>query len=147
MSTSCPFYERKQNVGDISIEKKLELIRGIRETASRNRNSLRQQQSILYGGRRDLTYDDYVTNMDPNMTDTPFPQNRKKFSTLGLRCLLAVLLFSGYVILDYTGGEWLSISASGAFSRIEENYSANGFAFIKEITYTLSSWMNTGNEK
>ena len=49
-------------MSDVSIEKKLELIRSIREADSRNRSSLKQQQSILYGGKRGYSYDNYVIN-------------------------------------------------------------------------------------
>lgn len=134
-------------MSDVSIEKKLELIRSIREADSRNRSSLKQQQSILYGGKRGYSYDNYVINVGEDTTDPAAARKQKRFSTLGLRCLLAVLLFSGYVILDYTDAEWFFVNSSKAFSYIEENYSSNGFAFIREITYTLNGFMNTENRK
>lgn len=133
-------------MSDISIEKKLELIRSIREANSRNRNSLREHQHILYGHR----YNDYIMNDEADMTDPVAPRGMKKMSTLGLRSLLAVILFSLYVILDYTGGEWLSVSSQKAFGYIEENYSSNGFAFMEEITYTLNGLikpLDTENKK
>ena len=80
------------------------------------------------------------------MADAADP-GRGKISTLGLRSLLAIILFSLYVILDYTGGEWLSVNAQKAFGYIEENYSSNGFAFMEEITYTLNDLLNTNSEK
>ena len=129
-------------MSDISIERKLELIRSIREADSRNRSSLRQQQHILYGRRYD---DDFISSE----ADTAAP-GRNKISTLGLRSLLAIILFSFYVILDYTGGEWFSVNAQKAFTYIEENYASNGFAFMEEITYTLNGLikpLDTENEK
>lgn len=129
-------------MSDISIERKLELIRSIREANNRNRSSIRQHQHILYGRR----YDDNVINNEADMADAADP-GRGKISTLGLRSLLAIILFSLYVILDYTGGEWLSVNAQKAFGYIEENYSSNGFAFMEEITYTLNDLLNTNSEK
>lgn len=128
-------------MSDISIERKLELIRSIREADSRNRSSLRQHQHILYGRR----FDDDIMSNDVDMPDTAVPG--RKISTLGLRSLLAIILFSFYVILDYTGGEWLSVNAEKAFAYIEENYASNGFAFMEEITYTLNGLLNTNSEK
>ncbi|MCH5274247.1 MAG: hypothetical protein J1E65_00305 [Lachnospiraceae bacterium] len=130
-------------MSDISIEKKLELIRSIREANSRNRNSLRQQQHILYGGK----YDNSIFDMDDDMTDSTHPNSKRKASTLGIRALLAVILFSVYVILDYTGGEWLSLNSGKIFTYIGENYSSNAFAFIEKITYTLDGLVYTENEK
>lgn len=125
-------------MSDISIERKLELIRSIREANARNRNSLRQQQYILYGQK----YDDSIINDDTEMTDTAVPKGKRKASTLGMRSLFAIILFSLFVILDYTKGEWISINAEKFFSYIEENYSSNGFAFMEEITYTLDNLIN-----
>lgn len=125
-------------MSDISIEKKLELVRSIREANNRNRNSLRQQQYILYGQK----YDDSFINDDTDMTDAAALKGKGKGSTLGMRSLFAIILFSLFVILDYTKGEWLSISAEKFFSYIEENYSSNGFAFMEEITYTLDNLAN-----
>ena len=129
-------------MSDISIERKLELIRSIREANNRNRSSIRQHQHILYGRR----YDDDFISSEADMADTADP-GRRKSSTLGLRSLLAIILFSFYVILDYTGGEWFSVNAENAFAYIEENYSSNGFAFMEEITYTLNGLLNTNSEK
>lgn len=130
-------------MSDISIEKKLELIRSIRETNSRNRSSLRQHAHILYGDK----YDTNIFHDDADMTDSPYPNRKGKISTLGIRALLAVMLFSLYVILDYTGGEWFSLNAGKLFTYIEENYSSNAFAFMEEITYTLNGSEYTENEK
>ena len=129
-------------MSDVSIERKLELIRSIREANTRNRSSIRQHQHILYGHK----YDDIISN-EADITDAAAPGGQKKFSTLGLRSLLAIMLFSFYVILDYTGGEWLSVNAEKAFAYIEENYTSNGFAFMEEITYTLNGLLNTNSEK
>lgn len=125
-------------MSDISIERKLELVRSIREANNRNRNSLRQQQYILYGQK----YDNSILNDEADMPDAAVPRGKGKASTLGMRSLLAIILFSFFVILDYTKGEWLSVNAEKFFSYIEENYSSNGFAFMEEITYTLDNLIN-----
>lgn len=131
--------EGVSKLSDISIERKLELIRSIREANNRNRNSLRQQESILYGKK----YDNSMINDDADMADAAGLRGKGKASTLGMRSLLAIILFSLFVILDFTKGEWFSINAQKIFSYIEENYSSNGFAFMEEITYTLDNLTNT----
>lgn len=134
-------------MSDISIERKLELIRSIRETDSRNRSSLKRHQHILYGQK----YDNDFTVGEADMAGMEYPGRKGKISTLGMRSLLAIILFSFYVILDYTGGEWFSVNAGKAFAYIEENSSSNGFAFMQEITYTLNGLikhpLGTENEK
>ncbi|MCH5269894.1 MAG: hypothetical protein J1E83_04015 [Lachnospiraceae bacterium] len=122
-------------MSDISIERKLELVRSIREANNRNRNSLRQQQYILYGQK----YDNNFLNDDTDLADAADLRKKGKSSTLGMRSLFAIILFSLFVILDYTKGEWLSVNAEKILSYIEGNYSSNGFAFMEEITYTLDN--------
>ncbi len=116
-------------MSDITAEKKLELIRNIREENSRNRMNLRSRENILYG----QNYDNPVTNDSVNMTIS----SEKSFSTLGIRIFTAIILFSLFIILDYTKQTWFSLDSVQICKYLQENYTLNSFDFIQEITYTL----------
>lgn len=117
-------------MSEITAERRMELIRTIREENSRNRMNLKNRENILYG----QTYDKSAMTEAENMTDT----SPKSVSLLGIRILVSVILFSLFVILDYTEDTWFSVNATSICESIKENASLNSFAFIKEITYTLT---------
>lgn len=111
-------------MSDITAEKRLALIRSIREENTRNRLNLRNRQRILYGHG----YDNYIVDEYGNMTSPS-----KRHSTLGIRILAAIAVFSVFVILDYT-----KTPVSGLlWERLGENYPLNIVDFMENITYTL----------
>ncbi|MGN1147884.1 MAG: hypothetical protein ACI4TB_05640 [Lachnospiraceae bacterium] len=116
-------------MSDITAEKRLELIRNIREENTKNRMKLRSRENILYGQHY---------NNATNTEADDMLQTGKHASSLGLRILVAIVLFSLFIILDYTEGTWFSVNASGIRENLQENYIVNSFDFIKEITYTLN---------
>lgn len=116
-------------MSDITAEKKLALIRSIREENDRNRMSMRNRQNILYG----YYYDKCDTEFADNPTDMSKCFNR----SLGIRILVAIVLFSVYVILDYTGTSFFSLDTTVISTSLMENYDLNAIDFIEEISYTL----------
>lgn len=59
-------------------------------------------------------------------------------SGIGLRFLIAVILFSAFIILDSANLKIFSMDTSQLYACLLENYTLNSFAFIEEITYTLT---------
>lgn len=116
-------------MSDVTAEKRLALIRNIREENTRNRMNLRNRENILYGQH----YHSVTNDQADDILHTG-----KHASSLGLRILVAIVLFSLFVILDYTERTWFSVNASGIRETLQENYIVNSFDFIKEITYTLN---------
>ncbi len=116
-------------MSDITAEKRLELIRTIREDNNRNRLKLKNRESILYGhGYETALYD----------KKEEAPPSQKSLSMTGFRILAAILLFSLFVIMDYTGSTYFDINAETICDYLRENYTPNTFDFMKEITYTFT---------
>lgn len=116
-------------MSDITAEKKLELIRNIREENHKNRLNLQSRESILYGHEYCYTGE---TMQEAGKRTV------KSVSHLGLRTLFAIILFSLFMILDNTGGVWGDFSSANIYGLLLENNIANSFDFIEEITYTLN---------
>ncbi len=62
----------------------------------------------------------------------------EKTSWFSLRVIIAIILFCGFIILDSTNISIFSVDASEIYVHLQENYTLNSFAFIEEITYTLT---------
>lgn len=105
------------------------LVRSIREDNYRNRMNMRNRQSILSG----FAYDGSVINNGSDLTTV----SQKKKSSLGLRLLTAIVLFSLFIIWDYTDSTWFSKNTTDITDAVRENYSFNIIDFIGKITYTL----------
>lgn len=73
-----------------------------------------------------------------NMADVETTEPSTEFSKIGLRILMAVMLFFSFVFLDISGIQFFSVDANEIYQYLQENYTVNSFAFIEEITYTLT---------
>lgn len=73
-----------------------------------------------------------------NIADVETTKPSTEFSKNGLRILIAVMLFFSFVFLDISGIQIYSVDATGIYQYLQENYIVNSFAFIEEITYTLT---------
>lgn len=90
------------------VERKMQLTRFIREENAMNRMKIKNRENILYGngksqfGREELplVHDGYLSEEDfsAQRADQGAPP-----STLGMRVVLAVLLFGAVVYMDRTG--------------------------------------------
>ncbi|MBO5167001.1 MAG: hypothetical protein IJ405_04380 [Lachnospiraceae bacterium] len=133
-------------MGDITAERRLELVRYVREENNRNRMRMRTRENILYGKRKDTLTDSYAGHYEENSYDARHPLTEedtapasgKVFSGLWVRTLLATVLFAIYIILDFSGGSVLSVNSDAIHAHISENYTPNVIDFMQEITYTLN---------
>lgn len=116
-------------MSDMTAEKKLALVRSIREENYRNRINMRNRQSILSG----FEYDGAVMNNETNLTN----MSQKRKSTFGLRLILAIVLVSIFLIWDYTDSTWFSVNTANITDAVKENYGFNIIDFVGKITYTL----------
>ena len=132
---------------DVTAEKRLELVRYIREENNRNRIRMRTRENILYGKRKDNLTDGYTGYYEENNYEARQPLSEeeadkasgKVFSGLWVRTLLATVLFAVYIILDFSGGSILSVNSDAIHAHIGENYTPNVIDFMQEITYTLNN--------
>lgn len=62
----------------------------------------------------------------------------EKISWFSVRFFIAVILFFGFILLDSSNMSVFSVDTSEIYAHLQENYTLNSFAFIEEITYTLT---------
>lgn len=97
----------------ISTEKKMELIRTIREENARNKNRIHQREHILFGKEMPLV------EFERRENETSIAEEMPSSAGLKIRLFLAAILFLGFVIMDMG-----KISLQGVDSaRIQEEIS------------------------
>lgn len=116
-------------MSEITGERRLELLRAIREENERNRMNLRNQQNILYGNK-------YNDTIDTNHVDSTAMSTPKSISTVFIRFLIAIILFALFVIWDYSQIKIYNLDTTGVCNYIQDNYDFNIIDFIDKITYT-----------
>lgn len=117
-------------MSDITAEKRLELIRNIREENHKNRMSLKNREHILYGREYETV---------PMQETEELPAASGHGSTLILRTIIAAVLLSLFIIMDYLQADWLPVDMETINNCLQENYTVNIIDFMDKITYTLDS--------
>ena len=114
----------------VSSEKKLQLIRRIRQEHQMNRNTIRGREAFLYG--KSNSYEpDY--DMEPeNIQDSQLP-----VSTFRLRMAAALLLFALFYMVSSREKTFFGIDTQQVYEAVEKDYSSILFDFMEEIPYTL----------
>lgn len=115
-----------------STEKKLELLKRIREESQVNQNTVKYRESILYG----KDYKPIPVNEELENTKSE-KDNRQLHSTFKVRFVCAILLMASFIMLDYTGQDVFGISAQTIADEIVIDFGANVFDFMRDFTYTL----------
>lgn len=123
-------------MSDVTAEKRLELIRNIREENHKNRMSMKNREHILYGR-------EYETAAVPEAGERPAAPAAA--STLVIRTIIAAVLLSLFIILDYLKADWIPVDMERLGDSLQENYAVNIIDFMDKITYTLES-ENTATE-
>lgn len=96
----------------VTAEQKLQLVQQIRQQYRRNRYDMSSREQILYGS----TSDNYA------MEDENFDQEAPPASSLGLRTVLAILLFAAVVILDANGLSIGELTSERLFGLLSADY-------------------------
>lgn len=117
-------------MSDITAEKRLELIRNIREANHKNRMTLRGREHILYGNSYDAA---------PAQEEEPQTAPSAHSSTLILRTIIAATLLSLFIIMDYLKADWLPIDMEQLGDCLQKNYTINITDFMDNIANTLSN--------
>ena len=117
-------------MSDVTAERRLELIRNIREENQKNRMRMKNREHILYGR-------EYDTASIQDAGELPAAPARP--STLILRTIIAAVLLSLFIIMDYLEADWLPIDMNTINDCLKENYTVNIIDFMDKITYTLDN--------
>lgn len=117
-------------MSDVTAERRLELIRNIREENQKNRMRMKNREHILYGREYDAA---------PMQDTGELPAAPARASTLILRTIIAAVLLSLFIIMDYLEADWLPIDMNTINDCLKENYTVNIIDFMDKITYTLDN--------
>lgn len=113
-------------MSDLTAERRLALVRHIREENERNRTNIQSRQQILYGQDGSLS--------EPYFSDMP-PQN----ASFGLRFLAALTLFILFVLWSRSGASVFGQDPAVIGSLLQTNYELKNIDFVEKITYTLTN--------
>lgn len=125
-------------MSEISAEKKLQVVRQIREDHANNQRLIQGREQILYGFHS--PYPAYQS--DPLSKDSDgetFPLKQKSLS-FKIRFLVALILLLSLIILDKTKGNVYEYTVSDMAAYLEtdltKDFQANLFDFTSVIPYT-----------
>lgn len=135
---------------EISAEKRLQLVHQIRQEHTLNRQALRTREQILYGKESgsppacSLSQDSLSGSMtEREIAEQSLEAGSAPFmhSTLGIRFLIAVLLFLGYFLLAKNQISFGGVNAEVIRSEVNRysDVEINLFDFMDNITYTLNT--------
>lgn len=116
----------------ISSDKKLQLVRKIREEHQINQNTIRGREAFLYG--KNVPYESFQETGLDNMQDMEVP-----VSTFRLRMAAALLLFGVFYSVFSQGKTIFGMNAAQIYEAVETDYSPILFDFMDEIPYTLGN--------
>lgn len=114
----------------ISTDKKLQLIRKIRQEHQMNRNTIRGRESFLYG--KSMPYESF-----PDMDMETVPDMELPVSTFRFRIAAALLLFGFFYLVSSRGETVFGIQPAKVHEAVETDYSPILFDFMENIPYTL----------
>ena len=109
---------------DITIEEKLRLLQKMREDTGRNQNALQIRSQIIGAPKYSYESEAESSETDGNLS-------------FKVRFFCAVLLFVGYLLLQYSGQSIGGISATDMVDMIGETSNTNLFDFSAVLPYTL----------
>lgn len=118
--------------GNISIERKLALVRKIRQEHQMNQNAVKGREAYLYGNRYQGQYD-----MSEEGRAEEMSKSEASFSTLKFRITAAAFLFGIFYTALIQNKSFMGVSISQIYQSVETDYSANLFDFMNQIPYTL----------
>ncbi|MGN0157212.1 MAG: hypothetical protein ACI39N_08175 [Lachnospiraceae bacterium] len=113
---------------NISLERKLELVRTIRERQDDNFEQMRKREKILYGKE---SYSHPISSLDS--------ANAPAFlsGSFKLRLFLSIVLFLLFFFMDIYQYHYHILSSSFIVEKVSETFSVNSFDFISQFPYTL----------
>lgn len=103
-------------MSDVTVEQKMELVRQVKEQYAKNQNDLSRREQILYGTSF------HKTGKSEILSTNEIEDAQQSTSTLGIRFLLAILLFAAFVFLENSGQEIAGFSSTDIYQAMEINY-------------------------
>lgn len=117
-------------MSEITIEKKLELMRQIRSKNERDRFDMSRREQIIYG-----------KSMEP-VSRTPYlPEEfdeEEALPTFPLRALVAVALFLSIIICDMSGKSFMGMQTTECFETIAVDYESSISAWVDAASENVS---------
>lgn len=110
---------------DITVEKKMELMRQIRDRYQQDRYDMFHRERVLYGRTTPIPAESGIPLEEDDMEG-----DGESFQTFPLRMLLAVGLFLLIIVCDMSGRSFLGIQASQCFSAISADYESSISAWV-----------------
>ncbi len=111
-------------MSDITVEKKLELMRQIRDRYQQDRYDMFHRERVIYGRTTPIPSE----REDP-LEDYDEPEG-ESFQTFPLRVLLALGLFLLIIVCDMSGKSFMGIQAGQCFSVISADYESSISAWV-----------------
>ena len=105
-------------MGEITVEKKLELIQQVRTRQYRDQSDMLNRERILYG--KPLSDRTEIYNADNSISDGT--EGVFKDNTVKLRYAIAGVLFLIIILLDKTGHSFAGVPMDKVFTVLEQNY-------------------------
>lgn len=129
----------------IATEKKLELIRSMRQTQESNFAAINKREAILYGSPLSYKSETQSYKASPKNTNaetsTPYDKDegtyRKPLLTFKVRTFLAICLAFGYFLFATLTQNEYTIEKAMVKTYITKDFSNNLFAFMEKFPYTL----------
>ncbi|MCM1090669.1 MAG: hypothetical protein NC092_05780 [Butyrivibrio sp.] len=105
-------------MSDISVTKKLELIKQIRSRYQQDRYDMFHRERLLYGRTTPIPVENDELAKEA-------VSEEESFSTFPLRVLVAAVLFVMIILCDISGKSFLGIPSSRCFSAISADYESD----------------------
>lgn len=109
-------------MSDISVEKKLELLRQIRNRNQKDRYDMFHREHLLYGTSK------YTPENYEDLDEYGEPE--EGFQSFPLRALLALGLFLLIIVCDMSGKTFLGIQPVQCFAAISKDYESSISAWV-----------------
>lgn len=125
-------------MSEVSVEKKLQVVKQIREENAKNERLIRGRESVLYGFHS--PYPVYPDEMINSETDGEPISYYGKSMSLKIRLVLSLILVVSIIILDKTQTQVMKYTVSDMFTYLEtdltKDFQTNLFDFTSDFPYT-----------
>ncbi|MBQ2803367.1 MAG: hypothetical protein IJF07_05660 [Lachnospiraceae bacterium] len=129
-------------MGEISVEKKLELVNQIRSRHRQNQSDLMNREQILYGRSTPMrneypSHREYSLGGEYRIADSNLKEDTEGIvsdDSFKLRFTLAAALFITLILLDISGKSFAGISTKQMFQMIETDYEEAIDAWVENVT-------------
>jgi len=114
-------------MGQIGIEKKMELIRRVRMEQHHNRNVISSRENLLYGKTKPPAAKSEIYGLEASATAGMASDNSDALAgnmlkSFKIRLIIAVSVFAVYVFVDQTGMSFMGLDAAKIHGWVNEGF-------------------------